>query len=67
MGIDEQFGDMAEQAVDKVGGPERAKEHLGTAADAANSATGGRYEEHVDKGEMAAGNAIDGLSQGRDR
>ena len=35
-------------------GPEKAKGHLGKAADAANNATGGKYEEHVDKAETGA-------------
>jgi hypothetical protein len=63
MGISDKLGDMAEDAVRKTGGPEKAKENLGTAADKANSATGGKYEEHLDKAESGAKSAVDKLSK----
>jgi hypothetical protein len=67
MGIGDKFGDMAEDAVEKVGGAEKAKGHLGKAADAANSATGGKFEEHIDKGEAGAKRGVDKLSKKKRR
>lgn len=63
MGIGDRLGDMADDAIQKAGGPEKAKEHLGKAADKANSATGGKYEEHIDKGEAGAKSGIDKLGK----
>jgi hypothetical protein len=63
MGIGDRLGDMADDAVKKAGGPEKAKGHLGKAADAANNATGGKYEEHLDKAETGAKSGIDKLSK----
>jgi hypothetical protein len=63
MGIGDKLGDMAEEAVEKVGGAEKAKGHVGKAADAANSATGGRFEKQVDRGEAGAKDAVDKLSK----
>lgn len=63
MGIGDKLGDMAEDAVEKAGGAEKAKGHVRKAADAANSATGGKFEEHVDKGEAGAKSAVDKLSK----
>ncbi|HEY8474634.1 MAG TPA: Rv0909 family putative TA system antitoxin [Natronosporangium sp.] len=50
---------MADDVVQKAGGAEKAKEHLAKAGDAANRATGGKYERHVDKAEEAARSALD--------
>jgi hypothetical protein len=63
MGITDKLGDMADNAMDKVGGPERAKEHIGKGADAVDKATGRRYEEHVDKAESGANSAVDKLAK----
>jgi MT0933-like antitoxin protein len=63
MGIGDKLGDMADDAVRKAGGPEKTKGHISKAADAANSATGGKYEEHVDKAESGAKSAVDKLSK----
>ena len=63
MGIGDKLGDMADDAIQKAGGPEKAKGHLGKAADAANRATGGKYEEHIDKGENAAKSGVDKVSK----
>jgi MT0933-like antitoxin protein len=59
MGIGDRLGDMADDAMQKAGGPEKVKEHLGKGADAANRATGGKYEQHVDKAEAGAKEAVD--------
>lgn len=59
MGITDKLGDAADNAMDKVGGPERAKEHIGKGADAVDKATGRRYEEQVDKAESGAKSAVD--------
>lgn len=63
MGIADKFRNKAGEAVDKMGGAEQADEHISTAADKANSATGGRYEQHVDKAEEGAKSSVDKLSR----
>jgi hypothetical protein len=63
MGIGDKLGDMADDAVEKGGGAEKVKGHISKGADAANKATGGKYEEHVDKGEVGAKSAVDKLSK----
>lgn len=59
MGIGDKLGDMADDAMEKAGGAEKVKGHLSKGADAANKATGGKYEEHVDKAEGGAKSAVD--------
>jgi MT0933-like antitoxin protein len=63
MGITDKLGDMADNVMDKVGGPERAKEHIGKGADAVDKTTGRRYEEQVDKAESGAKSAVDKLGK----
>jgi hypothetical protein len=63
MDIGDKFSDIAEDAVEKVDGPEKAKGHTSKAADAASSATGGKYDEHIDKGEAGAKSGIDKLAK----
>ena len=58
MGISDKFGDMADEAREKLGG-ERAGEQLGKGAEAANKATGGKHEEQIHKAENGAKTAVD--------
>lgn len=60
MGIADSFKDKAEQAVDKVGA-DRAKDGVEQAGDKVDDLTGGKYAEHVDKGQNAAGDYIEKL------
>jgi hypothetical protein len=59
MGIGDKADDMADDAMQKAGGPEKTKDHIGKGADAANRATGGKYEQQVDKAEAGAESAVD--------
>lgn len=63
MATGDRIGDLAKQAIDKTGGAEKLKGHIGKAADAADSATGGRYQQAVGKGEEAAKSAVDKLGK----
>jgi hypothetical protein len=63
MTIGDRFGDTAEQAVDKLGGADQAKDRLGQAAEKANSATGGQFEDAIHKGEEGARSAVDKVSK----
>lgn len=58
MGIADSFREKAEQAVDKVGG-ERVKDGVEKAGDKLDEKTGGKYADHVDKGQNAASDYID--------
>ena len=58
MGIADSFREKAEQAVDKVGG-ERVKDGVEKAGDKLDDKTGGKYADHVDKGQNAASDYID--------
>lgn len=62
MGIGDRISDMADDAITKAGGAEKAKDYLGKAGDAANNATGGKYEQPVDKAEAGAKSGVDRLS-----
>lgn len=67
MGIGDRLGDVTDDAVQKAGGAEKVKDHLGKGADAANRATGGKYERHVDKAEDAARSTLDKQSKKKNR
>jgi hypothetical protein len=67
MGIGDKAGDMADDAVQKAGGAEKAKNHIGKGADAANKATGGKYEQQVDKAEAGAESAVDKYGKRKDK
>ncbi|MCW6003198.1 antitoxin [Micromonospora sp. CPCC 205371] len=58
MGIADSFREKADQAVDKIGA-DRAKDGVEKAGDKLDDATGGKYAEHVDKGQNAASDYID--------
>jgi len=59
MGIGDKLDDMADDAMQKAGGAEKVKGHLSKGADAANRATGGKHEQHLDKAEDGAKSAVD--------
>lgn len=59
MGIGDKFGERADDLVERAGGAERAKDYVDKGSDAANRATEGRYEQHVDKAEAGAKSAVD--------
>lgn len=63
MSIRDKFSDKADDAIDKLGGSDKAKEHIDKAGDAADSATGGRFDEATDKAEAAGRSAVDKLSK----
>ncbi|MEV0733237.1 antitoxin [Polymorphospora sp. NPDC051019] len=54
MGIADSFKEMADKAVDKLGGSDKAKEAVETAGDKVDERTGGKYAGHVDKGQEMA-------------
>jgi hypothetical protein len=58
MGIADSFKEKADQAVDKIGA-DRVKDGVEKAGDKVDDATGGKYAEHVDKGQNAASDYID--------
>ncbi|MEH1123964.1 antitoxin [Micromonospora sp. CPCC 206061] len=58
MGIADSFREKADQAVDKVGA-DRVKDGVEKAGDKVDDATGGKYAQHVDKGQNAASDYID--------
>lgn len=63
MGTGDRLGDMADDAVQRTGGSDKAKEYLGKGSDAADRATGGKYREGLDKAETAGKSGIDKLGK----
>jgi hypothetical protein len=61
MGFADKFKDLAGDAVEKLGGEEKAKEGVDAAGDKVDDLTGGKYAQHVDKGQDAAKSGIDRL------
>jgi hypothetical protein len=59
MGITDKFKDLAENAVEKLGGSDKAKEAVDAAGDKADDATDSKYSTYVDKGQDAAKSGID--------
>ncbi|GAA4677196.1 antitoxin [Phytohabitans rumicis] len=58
MGIADSFREKAEQAIDKIGA-DRVKDGVEKAGDKLDEKTGGKYADHIDKGQNAASNYID--------
>lgn len=61
MGIADKFKDLAGNAVDRLGGEDKAKEGVDAAGDKLDEATGGKYAQYTDKGQDAAKSGIDRL------
>jgi hypothetical protein len=64
MGIADSFREKADQAVDKIGA-DRVKDGVEKAGDKLDDKTGGKYAEHVDKGQDAASNYVDRMDDER--
>jgi hypothetical protein len=58
MGIADSFKEKAEQAVDKIGA-DRVKEGVEKLGDKVDERTGGKYADHIDKGQSAADKYLD--------
>ncbi|NUR73728.1 MAG: antitoxin [Hamadaea sp.] len=59
MGISDKIADAVDKVSDKLGGDDKLKEHVDTAADKANDLTGGKAAAGVDKAADAAKDIID--------
>ncbi|MEV6969636.1 hypothetical protein AB0M47_31425 [Hamadaea sp. NPDC051192] len=59
MGISDKIADAVDKVSDKVGGDDKLKEHVDTAADKADDATGGKASGGIDKAADAAKDVID--------
>jgi hypothetical protein len=67
MGISDKLGDMADEAKEKMDGADRMGDQIGKGAEAANKATGGKYEEQIHRAEDGAKTAADKLAKKKNK
>ncbi|MEV0270225.1 MAG: antitoxin [Hamadaea sp.] len=59
MGISDKIADAVDKVSDKLGGDDKLKEHVDTAAGKADDVTGGKLTGGIDKASDAAKDIID--------
>jgi hypothetical protein len=59
MGMADRFDETKDKATDAMGGTDKAKDGMQSAADKADEMTGGRHSDQIDKGQDAHRTSFD--------